>query len=59
MSIGRMCRWMGVSSSDFYAWKTREPCQRKKNDMIPLADVSAQFVTSNETYGARPKHAEL
>ena len=49
MSVDRMCGWMGVSSSGFYAWKTREPCQRQKDDMILLANIRAQFATSNGT----------
>jgi putative transposase len=59
MSVDRMCGWMGVSPSGFYAWKTREPCQRQKDDMILLANIRAQFATSNGTYGVPRMHAEL
>lgn len=59
MFIDRTYRWVGGSSSGFYSWKTREPCQRQKDDMILLANIRAQFVTSNGTYGAARVHAEL
>lgn len=59
MQIDRMCSLMDVSSSGYYAWKNREPCQRQLDDMILLAHIRTQFALSNETYGSPRMHVEL
>lgn len=59
MQIDRMCSLMDVSSSGYYAWKNRKPCQRQLDDMIVLAHIRTQFALSNETYGAPRMHVEL
>eukprot|EP01032_Pedospumella_encystans_P000109 gene109-121_t len=43
---------MGVSESGFYAWLSRTPCQRQRQDMVLLAHIRSQFATSHETYGS-------
>ncbi|QCI65138.1 IS3 family transposase [Phreatobacter stygius] len=48
-----LCEALGVSRSGFYAWLTRSPSQRAKDDEAIGAKVRASFVASDRTYGAR------
>ena len=59
MPTEQMCAVMRVSTSGFYAWKNRAPCQRQKDDMVLLAHVRSQFAVSNRTYGYPRMHVEL
>ena len=59
MPTEQMCAVMQVSTSGFYAWKNRTPCQRQKDDMVLLAHVRSQFAVSNGTYGYPRMHVEL
>lgn len=47
------CEALGVSSSGFYAWRTRAPSARARTDAAILATIHASFVLSDATYGAR------
>lgn len=57
--IRRSCALLDVSESGFYAWQTREPSQRQRDDMVLLAHVRSQFFTSRETYGSPRMTVEL
>jgi putative transposase len=57
--IETACTVLGVSISGYYAWKGRPASARQSDDMVMLAYIRAEFVTSNETYGSPRMHAEL
>lgn len=57
--IETACTVLGVSISGYYAWKGRPASTRQSDDMVMLAHIRAEFVTSNETYGSPRMHAEL
>ena len=58
-SVERLCNVVGVSSSGYYAWKSRAPSQRQRDDMIYLAHIRALFAESNDTYGSPRMHVDL
>ncbi len=57
--VKKMCRWLAVSSSGFFAWKRREisATARRREELTAL--VVEIFADSDETYGYRRVHAEL
>ena len=57
--VKKMCRWLAVSSSGFFAWKRREisATARRREELTALAVEI--FADSDETYGYRRVHAEL
>jgi len=59
LSVDRMCELLQVSSSGYYAWKSRKPCLRQLDDMVLLAHIRSQFELCNETYGSPRMHVEL
>jgi putative transposase len=59
VSVAMACSVLGVSVSEFYAWKNRRASPRQRRDMILLAHIRAEFATSNETYGSLRMHAKL
>jgi len=50
---------MKVSRSGYYAWSTREECERAKLDRQLDALISASFEASYRTYGSPRIHADL
>lgn len=50
--VSRMCSWMGVSRSGFYAWKSRPACARKREDERLKVEILASFRASRGSYGA-------
>ena len=48
-----MCEALGVSRSGFFAWLTRRPSTRARNDEAIGAHVRQSFLASDRTYGAR------
>ncbi|WP_311769170.1 IS3 family transposase [Novispirillum itersonii] len=59
VSVRRSCALFGVSMSGFYAWKSRAPSRRQKDDLVLLAHIRSQFATSHETYGSPRMTVEL
>jgi putative transposase len=59
LPIEMACAVLNVSVSGYYAWKRREASPRQRRDMVLLAHIRAQFVTSHETYGSPRMHVEL
>jgi putative transposase len=50
---------LGVSTSGFYAWRTRQPCLRAIADDELAGVVLGIYAMSNDTYGRLRIHAEL
>jgi putative transposase len=48
-----LCETLGVSRGGFYAWLTRPPSNRTRNDETLGAKVRVSFLQSDRTYGAR------
>jgi transposase InsO family protein len=58
-SVVKMCRWMKVSRSGFYEWRSApESATAKRRAELALI-VTKSFEESNETYGYRRVHADL
>lgn len=58
-SIQFMCERLGVSTSGFYAWRTRPPSPRAVADAELLETITTVHEQSRGTYGAPRVHAEL
>lgn len=54
-----MCAQLGVSSSGFYAWRNRGPCQRRKDDERLTAIIRNAYARLRGNPGVRRMHAEL
>ncbi len=50
--VRRMCTMLGVSSSGYYAWRTRPPSAREMANRELVEEIEAVFEESNETYGS-------
>ena len=58
-TITCMCRWLGVSKSGFYEWRSRpESATTKRQERLRLL-IKAIFVDSDGTYGYRRVAAQL
>jgi len=51
--VAWMCDALGVSRSGFFAWLTRSPSARARQDAVLGAKVKDSFQQSDRTYGAR------
>lgn len=51
--VAMMCEALGVSRSGFYAWRSRPPSQRCRDDEEMAPHVRQSFIASDRTYGAR------
>ena len=58
-SIVQMCRWMEVSRSGFYEWRSAPESATAKRRGILALYVKKSFDDSDETYGYRRVHADL
>ncbi len=58
-AVRTMCRVLEVSPSGYYAWASREPSKRAKQDQVLLTHVRAAHQASRGTYGSPRVHAEL
>ena len=54
-----MCRVLGVSTSGYYAWRTRARPERARTDAELSLRIKAIHERSRATYGAPRIHAEL
>ena len=58
-SVVKMCRWMKVSRSGFYEWRSAPESATAKRRGILALIVRKSFDESDETYGYRRVHADL
>ena len=58
-SVVQMCRWMEVSRSGFYEWRSAPESATAKRRGILALYVKKSFADSDETYGYRRVHADL
>ena len=54
-----MCRMLGVSRSGYYAWKSRPPSRRSRQNAALTAKIHEIHQRSRQTYGSPRVHAEL
>lgn len=54
-----MCRVLGVSTSGYYAWRSRQPSAKEVSDSALMARIKAIHAWSDGTYGAPRIRAEL
>jgi len=54
-----MCRVLGVSTSGYYAWRSREKSKRRREDEWLGERIEQIHRQSRQTYGAPRIHAEL
>jgi len=57
--VARACRFLEVSESGYYAWASRGPSRRQREDMALLAYVREAFSLSHGTYGSPRMTFEL
>lgn len=57
--VRRLCRVLGVSSSGYYAWRSRPPSRRQSRDAVLLIEIRRIHQHSRQTYGSPRIHAEL
>lgn len=57
--VATMCRVLGVSSSGYYAWRSRTASERQQADAELTKKIRAVHARSRGTYGAPRIHAEL
>ena len=57
--VVKMCRWLDVSTSGFYHWRTRPQSATAARRETLLARIRHYFEESEGTYGYRRIHADL
>ena len=57
-TIQNMCRWLGVSPSGFYEWRSRRESAAEEGRQLRLL-ITKIFEDSDGTYGYRRVHAQL
>ncbi len=57
--IIRMCQVLNVSESGYYAWRKREPSQRKREDECLGKRIEDAYHDNRQVYGSPRLHAEL
>jgi putative transposase len=58
-SIVQMCRWLEVSRSGYYEWKTRPESATSRRREVLKVKIKALFEENNEEYGYRRMHQVL
>ncbi|MCW5620893.1 MAG: IS3 family transposase [Burkholderiales bacterium] len=59
LAVRAMCTMLGVSSSGYYAWRSRSASKRSTEDEGLLKRIRAVHRDSRETYGSPRVHAAL
>lgn len=59
LPVAVACRLLGVSTSGYYAWRSRRPSARRSADQALGATIAQIHQMSRGTYGAPRVHAEL
>ena len=57
--VAVLCRMLGVSKSGYYAWRSRPPSERKRQDALLTEKIREVHSRSRGTYGYPRVHAEL
>jgi len=57
--IAMLCRMLGVSKSGYYAWRSRSPSKRSREDATLTKKIREIHGRSRQTYGYPRVHAEL
>jgi putative transposase len=57
--VAVLCRMLGVSKSGYYAWRSRPPSERRRQDPLLTEKIREIHSRSRETYGYPRVHAEL
>ncbi len=58
-TIMQMCRWISVSKSGYYEWRSRpESASAARRELLKIK-ITALFEANDETYGYRRMHAAL
>jgi putative transposase len=57
--VAALCRMLGVSKSAYYAWRSRPPSKRSREDAVLTEKIREIHSRSRETYGYPRVHAEL
>ena len=58
-AIVQMCRWLDVSKSGFYEWRSRPESATARRHALLKIKIEALFHASDETYGYRRMHQAL
>jgi putative transposase len=59
ITITCMCKWLGVSKSGFYEWRSRpESATARRRELLKIK-IKALFEANDSTYGYRRLHAAL
>lgn len=59
VAVRRLCRWLDVSPSGYYAWRKRPMSRRQQDDERLVALIRAVHQASRKTYGSPRITAEL
>lgn len=57
--VAMLCRMLDVSKSGYYAWGSRPPSKRSREDAAITEKIREIYTRSRETYGYPRVHAEL
>jgi len=57
--VAMLCRMLGVSKSGYYAWRSRPPSKRRREDYALTEKIREVHHRSRQTYGSPRVHAEL
>jgi putative transposase len=57
--LTRLCRWLGVTPSGFYAWRRRPESTHAREDRRLKVLVHASFAESKQRYGSPRIHEDL
>ncbi len=57
--VAVLCRMLGASKSGYYAWRSRPPSKRSRQDALLTEKIHEIHNRSRETYGYPRVHAEL
>jgi transposase len=58
LPVAPLCRMLGVPRSGYYAWRSRSPSKRSREDATLTAKIHEIHRRSRETYGSPRVHAE-
>ena len=58
-SVAKLCRWLDVTRSGFYAWRGRQESMHTRDDRRLKVLVRASFAASKQRYGSPRIHEDL